>query len=58
MSRIFGFDDIGEINTRTGHPYISLKILLSLYRRVRTLVDYERRGKAVFANRRRDKDEG
>jgi hypothetical protein len=56
MSSNFGFDD-SEINARTGHPYISLKILLSLYRRVRTLVDYERRGKAVFTNRRRDKDE-
>jgi hypothetical protein len=50
MSKLLGFKDMKEINARTGHPYISLKILLSLYRRVRTLVNYETKGKAKFRN--------
>lgn len=50
MSKLLGFKNIDEINSRTGHPYISLKILLSLYRRVRTLVKYEVKGKAKFDN--------
>jgi hypothetical protein len=52
MSRLLGFTNIDEINARTGHPYISLKILLSLYRRIRTLVNYETKGKADFSNKR------
>jgi hypothetical protein len=36
------------INNRTAHPYVSLKILMAVYRRVRLLADYERRGKAAF----------
>jgi hypothetical protein len=55
MARILGFENIKEINERTGDPYKSLKILLSLYRRVRTLADYEREGKAVFPTSRRDR---
>lgn len=54
ITKIFNFDNIQEINERTGHPYISLKILVSLYRRVRTLVNYEQKGKAFFTNRRRE----
>ena len=50
MSKLLGFKSIDEINSRTGHPYLSLKILLSLYRRVRILVDYEAKGKARFDN--------
>lgn len=52
MARILGFDNVKEINERTGNPYISLKILLSLYRRVRTLAEYERKGKATFPGQR------
>lgn len=52
MGRLLGFDNIEEINKRTGHPYISLKILLSLYRRVRTLAEYTGKGKANFRNKR------
>ena len=40
--------NIPELNKRTGHPYITLKILLSLYRRVKTLVDYREEGKAIM----------
>ena len=52
MGQLLGFNNLTEINERTGHPYVTLKILLSLYRRLRTLVDYEREGKADFRNER------
>jgi hypothetical protein len=55
MARILGFENIKEINERTGDPYISLKILLSGFRRVRTLSNYEREGKTVFPAPRRDR---
>jgi hypothetical protein len=48
MAAILGFKNIKEINEHTGNPYVSLKIMLSLYRRVRTLADYERKGKVEF----------
>lgn len=38
----------GQIDERTGHPYISLKILLAVYRRTKELAGYERRGTASF----------
>jgi len=52
MGKLLGFNNLEEIKNRTGHPYISLKILLSLYRRVRTLVEYIGKGKADFRNER------
>lgn len=52
MGNLLGFRNLEEINARTGHPYISLKILMSLYRRVRTLVGYIEKGKADFRNER------
>jgi hypothetical protein len=51
MARLFGFKDIQEIHSRTGHPYLTLKILLSLYRRVRTLIEYEQKGKVDFGDK-------
>ncbi len=54
MSKILGLKNIKEVNERTGDPYVSLKILMSLYRRVRTLAGYERGGKAVFPTTGRD----
>ncbi len=50
MAKLLGFSNLEEINARTGHPYLSLKILLSLYRRVKTLTDYIGKGKADFRN--------
>lgn len=46
MTQMLGFDNLEEINRRTGHPYISLKILMSLYRRLKKLADYAKDGKA------------
>jgi hypothetical protein len=37
------------LDERTGRPLVSLKILLSVYRRVRTLADYRNRGKALLS---------
>jgi len=48
MGRLLGFSSLREIHQRTGHPYITLKILLSLYRRVRTIAQYLDTGKAKF----------
>jgi hypothetical protein len=48
MAKLLGFQNIQEINARTGSPYKTLKILLSLFRRVRTLVEYKESGKADF----------
>ena len=45
MTRLLGFKNLDEINERTGSPLITLKILLSFYRRLRTLAEYQNRGK-------------
>jgi hypothetical protein len=37
------------LDERTGRPLVSLKILLSVYRRVRTLADYRNKGKALLS---------
>lgn len=52
MANLLGASNLEEIHQRTGHPYLSLKILMSLYRRVRTLADYQNKGKADFSNKR------
>jgi len=48
MQKLMNIEGSDKIDARTGHPYKSLKILLSLYRRLRILVEYERSGKANF----------
>ena len=45
MARLLGLQDLDQMHSKTGSPLKTLKILLSLYRRVRTLVDYQNRGK-------------
>lgn len=52
MANLVGASNLEEINQRTGHPYRTLKILMSLYRRVRTLADYQNKGTADFRNDR------
>jgi hypothetical protein len=46
MASLLGFRSPSELNRRSGHPYVTLKLLLSVYRRVRTLGEYENSGKA------------
>ncbi len=52
LSRMMDLPDPATIHTRTDNPLISLKILLSIYRRVRTLAIYQQRGKAEFNDKR------
>jgi hypothetical protein len=46
LSRGLGFKNLDELNMLTQNPLGTLKILLSLYRRLRTLSKYESKGKA------------
>ena len=50
MAKILGFRSTVDINRLTDSPYLTLKILLSVYRRVRTLSEYEYKGKAHFTD--------
>jgi len=45
-ARFLGFEGHEELTGRTGNPYITLKILLSFYRRLRTLAEFSKEGKA------------
>lgn len=46
LSQLLGFKNLEELHYLTQNPLATLKILLSLYRRVRTLAKYESKGKA------------
>lgn len=46
MARVLDIGTAQFLHQRTKDPLKSIKILLSVYRRVRTLVDYKTRGKA------------
>lgn len=48
MSTLLGFRSLAQMHETTGNPYLTLKILLSVYRRVRTLAEYVNKGKAGF----------
>jgi hypothetical protein len=48
MAKLMGFSDATAILQRAPKPLIALKLLLSLYRRVRTLAEYKRRGKVTL----------
>ena len=50
MAAILQTPYVRKLNELTGDPYISLKILLSLYRRVRTLANYQNQRKVDFRN--------
>jgi hypothetical protein len=45
MANMLQLNELDQMHSKTGSSLKTLKILLSLYRRVRTLVDYKRRGK-------------
>jgi hypothetical protein len=48
LADMMQIDDLPEIERRSGHPYRAFKILLSLFRRLRTLAEYKNTGKADF----------
>lgn len=45
MVKLLGLSDVEQMNQKTGSPLKTLKILLSLYRRIRTLAEYQNEGK-------------
>lgn len=49
LSSLMGLENADEIHRRTGNPLISLKILMSMYRRFRDLAKFQSDGKADFA---------
>ena len=48
LSEALGFKELGRLNELTSNPLATMKILLSYYRRIRTLAEYEQKGKAHF----------
>ncbi len=48
MAEILQLGSPEALDARTGKPLVSLKILLSVYRRVRLLADYRNKNKAVL----------
>lgn len=48
MANILQLEDIAQIHEKSGSKLKSLKILLSLYRRVRTLVEFQQKRKTNF----------
>ncbi|WP_156927675.1 hypothetical protein [Bradyrhizobium sp. Tv2a-2] len=48
MAEILKIGTPDVLDERTGKPLVSLKILLSVYRRIRTLAEYHNRHKAVL----------
>ena len=51
MAKILGLPSAEAIVDRSDDPLIALKILLSIYRRIRTLAEYKNKGKANLAER-------
>jgi hypothetical protein len=45
MVKLLGLKDIEQMHKKSGSPLKTLKILLSLYRRVRTLAEFQKNGK-------------
>ena len=48
MAELLDIKNVEELNKRTGHPYRTLKILMSVYRRAVKLAQYQNKGKADF----------
>jgi hypothetical protein len=48
LAHVLGFSKLNQLNDYTGDPYLTLKILMSLYRRLRVLAEYENKGKALM----------
>ena len=58
MSKVLGLQSPQALLQRTDDPLDALKILLSIYRRVRTLAEYENKGKANLARRINPDEDG
>lgn len=51
MADLLNIGTPAALEERTGRPLVSLKILLSVYRRIRTLAEYHNKRKAVLPTR-------
>lgn len=51
IAKILGLPSADPILRRTKNPLVALKILMSIYRRVRTLAEYQNKGKANLSKR-------
>ena len=58
MAKLLGLPSADPILRRTKNPLVALKILLSIYRRVRTLAEYQYEGKANLAQRTGPDEDG
>lgn len=45
LSRLMGFENIDQVNKLTKNPLATLKILLSFYRKIRVLAEFDKSGK-------------
>ena len=50
LAHLMGFRDLQELHTRTKNPVATLKILMSYYRRLRTLAELQGAGKLLLPN--------
>jgi hypothetical protein len=48
LARMLGFQNVSELDELTGNRLATLKILLSFYRRLRTLAEFQAEGKLNF----------
>ena len=48
IAQFVGFKNVKDLHRRTGNPEVSLKLLLAHYRRMRSLVDFRKKGKAIL----------
>lgn len=55
LAEILMLESAAVIESRAEHPLIAMKILMSIYRRVRTLAEYHQKGKAKLSHQL-DKD--
>ena len=48
LAKSMGFKSLADLHRRTGDPEVSLKLLNAHYRRMRTLLEYQVKSKAVL----------
>lgn len=48
LAKSMGFKSLSDLHKRTGDPEVSLKLLTAHYRRMRTLLEYQSKSKAIL----------
>lgn len=54
MAKLMGFKHLKQMHKRTGDPFVSLKMLLAMYRRLRDLQKFETQGKTRIGDQERE----